>query len=103
MQKPMRWDVAAGRSKAGATGRRWRAEVGTSVPCVRPRPLRFAYGPGFSFERLVFAEIGDGHSERVDRNQFVGNLGPKNKTEICGEKIALDFRWLAGGEKTNAK
>src|SRR5580693_6802968 len=83
-QRPVSWDVAAVRSRASASGRRWRAEVGTTLPCVRPRPLGFACGPGFSFERLVFAEVGDGHSERVDRNQFVGHLGLENEDKIRG-------------------
>jgi hypothetical protein len=83
-QKPVSWDVAVVGSTASASGRKWRAEVGTTLPCVRPQPLRFAHGHGCSFERLVLAEVGDGHSERVDRNQFVGHLGLENEDEIRG-------------------
>src|SRR6202041_463861 len=90
-QKPVSWDAAAVRSRASASGRRWHAEVGTTLPCVRPRPLGFACGRGFSFERLVFAEVGDGHSERVDRNQFVGYLGLENENKIRGVQIALQL------------
>jgi hypothetical protein len=90
-QKPVSWDVAAVRSRASASGRRWRAEVGTTLPCVRPRPLGFPCGHGFSFERLIFAEVGDGHSEGVDRNQFVGYVGLKNEDEIRGVQVALQL------------
>jgi hypothetical protein len=83
-QKPVSWDVAAVRSRASTSGRLWRAEVGTTLPCVRPRPLRFACRRGFSFESLVFAEVSDGHSERVDRNQFIGHLGFENENNIRG-------------------
>src|SRR5580704_7465344 len=69
--KPVSGDVAVGRSTPAASGRRWRVEVGPSVPCVRPRPLRFAFGRGFSFEGLILAEVGDGHSQRIDGDQFV--------------------------------
>ena len=83
-QKPVSWDVAARKSTAAAAGRRWLAEVGTTLPCVRPRPLGFACGLGFSFERLIFAEVSDGHPERVDGNEFVGHLRLKNEDQIRG-------------------
>src|SRR5580700_11119541 len=81
-QKPVSWDVAAVRSRASASGRRWRAEVVTTLPCVRPRSLGFACGPGFSFECLVFAEVGNGDAERVDRNEFVRHLGLEKEDKV---------------------
>ena len=95
-QKPASSDVAAGRSRASASGRRWRAEVGTTLPCVRPRPLGFACGPGFSFERLVFAEVSDGHSERVDWNELVRHLGLEKEDKIRGVQVALQLAMVGG-------
>src|SRR5260370_14683144 len=65
------WDVAWVGRKLSWRRPAWRAEVGPMLRCVRPRPLRFARGLGFSFERLIFAEVGDGHSERIHTDQFV--------------------------------
>ena len=36
-----------------------------------------------SLERLVFTEVGDRQSQRVDGNEFVGNLAPKTKTKLA--------------------
>src|SRR5450759_4319559 len=44
----------------------WRAEVGPMLPGAGLRPLRYGLAPGSSFERLVFAEIRDGHAQWVD-------------------------------------
>src|SRR5208282_4805118 len=55
-----RWGAAGVGRKLSWRGLAWCAEVGPMLPCVRPRPLRFARGLRFSFERLVFAEVGDG-------------------------------------------
>src|SRR5271156_1440111 len=91
-----RWDVAWVGRKLSSRGPAWRAEVGPMLRCVRPRPLRFARGLGFSFERLIFAEVGDGHSERIDRDQFVGHLGLENKDKVRGVQIALQLAMVGG-------
>src|SRR6266478_2687305 len=69
----------------------WRGEVGPMLLCVRPRPLRFACGLGFSFECLVFAEVGNAQSEWIDRNQFVGHLGLEKEDEVRGVQIPLQL------------
>ena len=75
---------------------KWRAEVGPMLPGAGPRPLRFELGSGTSFERLVFAEIGDGHAERIDRDQFVGHLGFEKEDKIRGVEVALQFAMVGG-------
>src|SRR5208282_3265505 len=91
-----RWDVASMGRKLSLRGLAWRAEVGPMLRCVRPRPLRFARGLGFSFERLVLAEVGDGHSEWVDRNQFVGYLGLEEEDKVRGVEIAFQLAVVGG-------
>src|SRR5579863_3226518 len=95
-RKPVSGDVAVGRSTAAASGRRWRAEVGPSVPCVRPRPLWFAFGRGFSFEGLVLAEVRDGHSQRIDGDQFVGHLRFENEDKVRGVQITFELAVIRG-------
>src|SRR5271168_3951809 len=66
-------DVAhVGRRSTGGR-EKWRAEVGPMLPGAGPRPLLFELGSGASFECLIFAEVGDGHAERIDWDQFVGH------------------------------
>src|SRR5580704_6366920 len=72
-----------GRRTTGGRGK-GRAEVGPMLPGAGPRPLRSGFGPEGSFERLVFAEIRDGHAKRVDRDQFVGDIGLENEYKIRG-------------------
>src|SRR5271168_2904892 len=91
-----RWDVASMGRKLSLRGLAWRAEVGPMLRCVRPRPLRFARGLGFSFERLVLAEVGDRHSEWVDRNQFVGYLGLEKEDKVRGVEIAFQLAVVGG-------
>src|SRR5580704_10843779 len=91
-----RWDVASVGRKLSSRGLAWRAEVGPMLSCVRPRPLRFARGLGFSFERLVLAEVGDGHSEWVNRNQFVGYLGLEKEDKVRGVEIAFQLAVVGG-------
>ena len=74
----------------------WRGEVGPRLRCVRPRPLRCACGPGFSFECLIFTEVGDGHAEWVDRDQFIGHLGLEKEHEVRGVQIALQLAVVGG-------
>jgi hypothetical protein len=95
-RKPVSWDVAFVRPRAWAAERRWRVEVGPTLPCVHPRPLRFAYELGFSFECLVFAEIRDGYSERVDRNEFVRHPGFEKEDKVRRVKISLQFAMVGG-------
>src|SRR5437899_9225671 len=70
-RRTMAWDAACERRRIAGYRKRWRDEVGPMLRCVRPRPLRFGRGSGFSFERLVFAEVGNAQSEWIDRNQCV--------------------------------
>jgi len=58
--------------------------------------LRCELGSGDSFECLVFAEVGDGHSERVDRDQFVWALGSEKEDKVRGVQIALQFAMVGG-------
>src|SRR5271156_1079842 len=90
------WDVAWVGRKLSWRGLAWRAEVGPMLRCVRPRPLRFGRGLGFSFERLVFAVVGNGHSERVDRNQFVGHMGFEEEDKVRRIKIAFQLAVVGG-------
>src|SRR6266853_6531628 len=96
-QKPVSWDVARERRKVERQRRRWRGEVGPMLRYVRPRPLRFACGLGFSFERLVFAEVGDGHSQRIDGDQFVGHPRFEKENKVRGVKIAFQLAMVGGG------
>ena len=42
-----------------------------------------------SFECFVFPEIGDGQTERVDRDEFVRHVGLEDENEIGGVERAL--------------
>ena len=95
-QKPVSGDVTAVRAKAVAAGRRWRSELGPTSHCVRPRPLRFVIGPGSSLERLIFAEVRDGHSERIDGDEFVWNARLENEHKVRGIEITLEFAMVGG-------
>src|ERR1700735_2240393 len=88
-RKPVSSDVAAQRRKLPVSGRRWRAEVGPTWPGVRPRPVGFAIRLVSSLECLIFAEVGNRHSQRVDGNQFVGDVGPEKKDEVRGIEITV--------------
>src|SRR6266576_2207638 len=44
-----------------------------------------------SFERLIFSEVGDAQSQRVDRDEFVRYVGLKNEDKVRGIKIALQL------------
>ena len=83
-------------AKTFAAERRWRSEVGPTSACVRPLPLRFGPDPGLSLERLIFAEVGDRHSEGVDGDQFVRNLGFENKHKVRGVEIAFQLAMVGG-------
>jgi len=82
----------------GTTGGRekWRAEVGPMLPGAGPRPLRSGLGRESSFECLVFAEVGDGHPERIDRYQFVGDIGLETKTKLAVYRSRFSSLWSAG-------
>src|ERR1700756_3795560 len=49
-----------------------------------------------SFERLVFAEIRDGHAERVDGDQFVREVGLEYENKVRGVEIAFQFAMVDG-------
>ena len=66
------------------------------LPGAGSRLLRFGPVTASSFERLVFAEVGDGHAERIDRDQFVGDIGLENKDKIRGVEVALQFAMIGG-------
>src|SRR5271156_5792044 len=70
--RTIEWAVACAKRKCFGKRWAWRAEVGPMLRGAGPRPLPLRFQGQYSFERLVFAEIGDGHSEGVDGNQFVG-------------------------------
>jgi hypothetical protein len=83
-RKTVGQDAAPRSSKTDRSGRNWRAEVEPTLRSVRQRPIGVPHSQGFSFERLVFAEVGDGHSERVDGDEFVRNLRLEHENEIRG-------------------
>jgi hypothetical protein len=95
-RKPSSWDVAVARRGSPASSQLWRAEIGPTLPRVRPRPFEVAQQREFSFECLIFAEVGDGHSEGIDRNQFVGYVGFENENKVRGVKIALQLTMVSG-------
>src|SRR5260370_14705206 len=90
-QKTVGWDVARERRRVVVQKKLWRGEVGPVLRCVRPRPLRFALVLAFSLECVVLPEVGDGHSERVDGNQFVGHLGFEEEDKVRGVQIAFQL------------
>lgn len=94
-RKPVSWDVAVRRSTAAESALRWRAEVGPSVPGVGPRP-GFVLGVRSSFEGLVLAEVRDGHSQRIDGDQFVGHLRFENEDKVRGVQIAFYLAVIRG-------
>src|SRR3984957_20750923 len=96
-QKPVSRDLAAVRSGAHGSGRRWRAEVGPTVRSVRRRPHRLGLRRAFSFESLIFAEVGDGDAEGVDRNQLIGYLRFEKEYKIRSVEIAFQLAMVAWG------
>src|SRR5260370_20074675 len=95
-QKTVGWDMARERRRIVVQKKLWRGEVGPMLRCVRLRPLRFAWVLGFSFECLILPEVGDGHSERVDGNQFVGHLGFEEEDKVRGVQIAFQLAVVGG-------
>ena len=80
-----------------------RHQVGGGVPRlgrVCPASARDLFGfvleRGSSFEGLVFAEVRDGHSERIDGDQFVGHLRFENEDKVRGVQIAFQFAVIRG-------
>ena len=95
-RKPVSGDVAAG-------GVQLRHQVGGGVPRLGrrcPASARDLFGLDLkevsSFECLVFAEVGDGHSEGIDGNQFVGDLRLEEEDEVRGVKIPFQFAVISG-------
>src|SRR6266852_3623487 len=89
-------DVAHVGRRSKGEREKWRAEVGPMLPGAGPRALPSRLGGESSFERLVFAEIGDGHPERIDRDQFVGDICLENEDKIRGVEIAFQFAMVGG-------
>src|SRR5208282_4578910 len=75
---------------------KWRADVGPMLSGAGPRPLRFGLVRGHSLEGLVFAEVRDGQSERIDGDEFVGNSGLEDKDEIRRVEVPLDLGAVSG-------
>src|ERR1700735_1258734 len=88
---PTGWAVAYGGRRPLLCGSVWRAEVEMMLPGDRPRPLGSECGTDLSFESLVFTEIGDAQAQRIDRNQFVRNLGFEDENKVGGVEVALDL------------
>src|SRR5271163_4926662 len=82
--RTIEWAVACAKRKPSGKRQVWRAEVGPMLRGAGPRPLLLRFRRTCSLERLVFAEVGHGHSQRIDGNQFVGHLGLKNEDEVRG-------------------
>jgi hypothetical protein len=61
---------------------KWRAEVGPTLRGAGPQPPRLGFGGEISFERLVFPEVRNRESQRVDGNQFIGNLGFEDEEKV---------------------
>src|SRR5580700_12074515 len=94
--RPIEWAVAWAKRKCSGKRRAWRAEVGPMLRGAGPRPLLLRFRRTCSLERLVFAEVGHGHSQRIDGNQFVGYLGLENEDEIRGVQLALQLGMVGG-------
>src|SRR3981189_440476 len=75
---------------------RWRAEVGPRLPGGRPRLLWLLASAKGSFERLVFAEVGNRETQRIDGDQLVGHARLEDEDEIPGVQVALEFAVIGG-------
>jgi len=74
----------------------WRAEVGPMLPGAGPRPLRSGFVREYSLEGLIFAEVCDCESERIDGDEFVGDSSLEEKNEIGRVEVALDLGAVGG-------
>ena len=66
--------MATERSLIEPSAPNWRAEVEPTLRNVRPRAALVPCVNARSFESLIFAEVGNCHSEWVDGNEFVRHL-----------------------------
>src|SRR5437763_1238036 len=57
---------------------------------------RFRSGWMASLERLVFAEIGDCQTQRIDGNEFVWDRGFENENKIRSIEVAPDLAVIRG-------
>src|SRR2546430_2458669 len=64
------WAVVTAGRTVEELRRRWRAEVGPRLPGGCPLLLSL-HAAWSSFERLIFAEVGDRKPQRVNGDQFV--------------------------------
>src|SRR5712692_6023949 len=89
---------AKGRGTVGWAVRRWsevttrwrkkgRAEVGPRLPGGRPRLLWLPSSAKDSFERLVFAEVGNRKTQRIDGDQFVGHAALEDEDKVSGVEV----------------
>lgn len=63
---------------------------------ARPLLLLLGIGMSYSFERLIFSEVGDAQSQRVDRDEFVGYMRFENEDKVRSVKIALQLAMVGG-------
>jgi hypothetical protein len=66
------------------------------LPGGRPRLLWLPSSAKDSFERLVFAEVGNREAQRIDGDQFVGHVVLEDEDEIPGVQIALELAVIGG-------
>src|SRR6266851_4207979 len=69
---------------------------GARLPGGRPRLLWLPASAKDSFERLVFAEVGNREAQRIDGDQFVGHVVLEDEDEISGIEIALELAVIGG-------
>src|ERR1700746_1724596 len=98
------WAGAVARRPIAEWGGKWRAEVGPRLPGGRPRRLlRYPIFAKLSFERLIFTEIGNRHTQRIDGDQLVGHAGLETEYKIAGIEVALQFAVIGGRGKDEIK
>src|SRR6266481_6108541 len=90
------WAVRRWRKETTRGRQKWRAEVGPRLPGGRPRLLELPSSAKDSFERLVFAEVGNREAQRVDGDQFVGYVILEDEDKISGIEIALELGVVGG-------
>src|SRR5216684_1574211 len=90
------WAVRRWRQVTTRGRKKWRAEVGPRLPGGRPRLLWLPSSAKDSFERLVFAEVGNREAQRIDGDQFVGHVVLGDEDEISGIEIALELAVVGG-------
>src|SRR6267143_6856399 len=90
-RKTVGWEMRRWRKETTRGGKKWRAEVGPRLPGGRPRLLWLPSCAKGSFEGLVFAEVGNRETQRIDGDQLVGHARLEDEDEIPGIEIALEL------------